>query len=135
MIRRRGTLLAMTLPHLFWLAAAGALGTLLRVACNAGAARLLGHFLPWGTLIVNVAGSFAFGAIAGFFRARGALPGGLETVLLVGLLGGFTTYSSYAFQSLELVEHGRATAALGYIVATNACAIAAVWAGLRLFSA
>lgn len=124
----------MTLLHFVWLAAAGAVGTLLRVACNAGAARLLGHALPWGTLLVNVAGSFAFGAITGFFRTRGALPGGLETILLVGLLGGFTTYSSYAFQSLELIEHGRAAAALGYVVATNACALAAVWVGLRLFS-
>ncbi|MEI6241052.1 MAG: CrcB family protein [Planctomycetia bacterium] len=134
MIRRRGTLRGMTLPHIVWLAGAGALGTLLRVACNAGAARLFGHSLPWGTLIVNVAGSFAFGAIAGFFRARSTLPGGLETILLVGLFGGFTTYSSYAFQSLELFEHGRTAAALGYIVATNVLAIGAAWAGVRLFA-
>ena len=135
MIRRRGTLRGMTLPHIVWLAGAGALGTLLRVVCNAAAARLLGHALPWGTLIVNVAGSFVFGAVAGWFRARGTLPGGLETILLGGLLGGFTTYSSYAFQSLELFEHGRAGTALAYIVATNVLAIGAAWAGLRLFAA
>ena len=125
----------MTLPHIVWLAGAGAIGTLLRVACNAATAGFLGHALPWGTLVVNVAGSFAFGAIAGFFRARGTLPGGLETILLVGLLGGFTTYSSYAFQSLELLEHGRAGTALAYVVATNVGAIAAAWAGVRLFAA
>jgi fluoride exporter len=132
---QRVTLRGMTLPHIVWLAGAGALGTVLRVACNAGAARLLGHGVPWGTLIVNVAGSFAFGAIAGYFRSRGTLPGGLETILLVGLLGGFTTYSSYAFQSLELFEQGRAGTALAYIVATNVLAIGAAWAGLRLFAA
>ncbi|NBT12683.1 MAG: fluoride efflux transporter CrcB [Planctomycetia bacterium] len=132
---QRGTLPGMTLPHIVWLAAAGALGTLLRVACHGCAGWLFGHALPWGTLVVNVAGSFAFGAIAGWFRARGTLPGGLEAILLVGLLGGFTTYSSYAFQSLELFEHGRPAAAIGYVVATNVLAIGAAWAGLRLFGA
>ena len=123
----------MTLPHLFWLAAAGALGTLLRVACNAGAAQLLGHFLPWGTLIVNVAGSFAFGAIAGVFRARGTLPGGLEAILLVGLLGGFTTYSTFTYEVLRLVEEGTPLKAAGYLALTLAsCAAFGV---LGLFTA
>ena len=129
---QRGTLRGMTLPHIVWLAGAGALGTVLRVACNAGAARLLGHGVPWGTLMVNVAGSFAFGAIAGYFRSRGTLPGGLETILLVGLLGGFTTYSSFAFQTVELLSAGRPVAAAASVLATNAAALAAVWAGLRL---
>ncbi|NBW97520.1 MAG: fluoride efflux transporter CrcB, partial [Planctomycetia bacterium] len=65
-------------------------------------------------------------------RARGGLPNGLEAILLVGLLGGFTTYSSFAFQSVELLEQGRPAAALGYVAATNLGAIAAAWAGLRL---
>jgi CrcB protein len=134
MICGRGTLLGMTLPHLFWLACAGALGTLLRAGCNAAALRWLGDGFPWGTLAVNVAGSLVFGAIAGYARARGGLPTGLETILLVGLLGGFTTYSSFAFQSFELFEQGRSAAALAYVAATNLAAIAAVWAGLRLFA-
>jgi CrcB protein len=83
---------------------------------------------------VNVAGSFAFGAIMGWVRSRHAVPDSLETVLLVGLLGGFTTYSSYAFQSVELLEGGRPIHALGYMLATNLVALAAAWAGLRALS-
>jgi CrcB protein len=113
---------------------AGAAGTLLRVGCTGLATRLLGPGFPWGTLAVNVAGSFAFGAIMGWVRSRDALPGDVEKVLLLGLLGGFTTYSSYAFQSLELVEGGRPLEAAGYILGTNLLTLAAAWAGLRAFA-
>jgi len=124
----------MTPAHLLALACAGARGTLLRAGCNAASLRWLGAGFPWGTLAVNVGGSFAFGIVAGYARARGGLPNGLETILLVGLLGGFTTYSSFAFQSVELLEQGRSAAALAYVAATNVAAIAAVWAGMRLVS-
>ena len=119
------------IAHLALLGLAGAAGTLLRASCNGLAVRLLGTGFPWGTLVVNVVGSLAFGLVFGMARARGTLPVGLETVLLVGLLGGFTTYSSFAFQSLEMLESGRTAAALAYVAATNAAAIAAVWVGMR----
>jgi len=114
------------------LAVAGAAGTVLRAGCGIVADRLLGHALPWGTLAVNVAGSFAFGVIHGLARSRGWFTGPQEVILLVGLLGGFTTYSSYAFQAVEMAAHGRAVAAVAYILATNLAALAAVWAGLRV---
>jgi CrcB protein len=113
------------------LACAGAAGTLLRVACALFVDRLVGHAFPWGTLSVNVAGSFAFGAIVALARTRGWLTGPQEVILLVGLLGGFTTYSSFAFQAVEMMTHGRMAAALAYIAITNVAALAAVWAGLR----
>jgi len=119
------------LVHVALVGLAGAAGTLLRAGCTSIATRLLGGGFPWGTLLVNVAGSFAFGAIMGWVRTREALPGGAESLLLVGLLGGFTTYSSYAFQSMELLEGGRTFAAAGYMLATNLLAVAAAWAGLR----
>jgi len=123
------------LVHCLLLAAGGAAGTLLRAASNSLAARWLGSSFPWGTLAVNVLGSFAFGAIVAWARTRGSLSTAQETAVLVGLLGGLTTYSSFAFQSVEMLEAGRALSALAYIVGTNAAALAAVWAGLRLFSA
>jgi len=113
---------------------AGALGALLRVGCTGLVTRLVGPGFPWGTLAVNVAGSFAFGAIMGWVRSRDAVPGDAEKILLVGLLGGFTTYSSYAFQSLELLEGGRTAQASGYMLATNSLALIAAWAGLRAAS-
>jgi CrcB protein len=82
---------------------------------------------------VNVAGSFAFGAINALARSRGLLTNPQEVILLVGLFGGFTTYSSFAFQSVEMLAHGRAAAALAYVAATNVAALAAVWTGLRIF--
>ena len=118
--------------HVVLLGLAGACGALLRAGCTALAARLCGDGLPWGTLAVNVVGSLAFGVLVGLARTRGAMSAGTETILLVGLLGGFTTFASYAFQTVELLEGGHAAAALAYGLATNAAALAAVWVGLRI---
>ena len=73
--------------------AAGALGTLLRAGCTTLATRLLGPGFPWGTVFVNVVGSFAFGIIFALARTR-ALPTEQEVVLLVGLLVGCTATRS-----------------------------------------
>lgn len=118
--------------HALLLAVAGAAGTLLRAGCTALAVRLWGPTYPWGTLMVNVAGCFVFGVVWAFARAR-QLPHGAEGVVLVGLLGGFTTYSSFAFQTAELLHTGRAAAAMSYVLATNVLGLAAIWAGLRCF--
>lgn len=111
---------------------AGAVGTLMRAGCNTAAERLFGPGYPWGTLFVNVVGSLAFGIVLAAARSRGLVPAGWEAPLLVGLLGGFTTFSTFAFQSLELLETGRIVAATAYVVVTNVAAIVAVWGGLRL---
>lgn len=124
----------MSLPlHVLLLACAGAAGSLIRAGCTLLADRLLGPAFPWGTLAVNVAGSFAFGAIVALTRARDLHGSPHEAILLVGLLGGFTTYSSFAFQSVDLLAHGRPAAAVFYIAATNLASLAAVWVGLRAF--
>jgi CrcB protein len=110
---------------------AGAVGTLLRAGCTTLATRLLGPGFPWGTIFVNVVGSFVFGLLFALARTR-AIPTEHEVVLLVGLLGGFTTYSSFAFQSAEILAGGRPAVALVYILATNVLGIGAVWAGIRV---
>jgi CrcB protein len=120
------------LVHYAALGLAGAVGTILRAACTNLAVRLFGTAFPWGTLAVNVLGSFAFGLIVGSFRGRAGIAPAAETILLVGLLGGFTTYSSYAFQTLEMAATGRTLGALAYVLVTNAGSLAAVWAGLSL---
>jgi CrcB protein len=119
------------LPVILLVGLAGAAGTLLRMGLTTLAVRLCGGDFPWGTFLVNLLGSFAFGLIFGLVRSRGLTPA-QEVILLVGLLGGFTTYSSFAFQSLELLSTGRMAAGLAYILFTNSIGIAAVWAGLRL---
>ena len=121
------------LAHTLQLALAGALGTLLRAGSNALATRLCGHSTPWATVAVNAIGSFAFGAIVALCRSRDTFTVAQETILLVGLLGGFTTYSTFAFHSAEMLAHGRFLTAAAYILGTNLTGLAAVWAGLRLF--
>ena len=120
------------LTHFALLGLAGAAGTLLRAGCTSLATRLCGVGFPWGTFAVNLTGSLAFGLVVGLARARVSMPVGLETILLVGLLGGFTTFSSYAFQSVELLEGGRPLSAVAYVIGTNVASLAAVWAGLRI---
>lgn len=122
----------MAISHAVWLALAGGLGTLARAGVAAMAVRWCGRGLPWGTVAVNVLGSFVFGLIMAVGRGRLGLPMGLETVLLVGFLGGFTTYSSFAFQSYDLLEQGRLLAAAAYVLGTTFAALAAVGAGLLL---
>lgn len=118
--------------HWLALAIAGAVGTLARAGVTGAAVRLVGTTYPWGTLVVNVVGAFAFGAIVGVSRSRLPLAHGLDTIVLVGLLGGFTTFSSYAFQTVELWESGRPALAAGYAIGSNLLGFVAVWAGLQL---
>jgi len=118
------------------LALAGGLGTLLRAGCTTLAMRLAGNERGWAaeaaTLAINVAGSFAFGLIYGLTAARQPVPAAWQPIVLVGLLGGFTTYSSFAFQSMMLLNNHRMAWGLAYVAATSLLALAAVWAGLRL---
>jgi CrcB protein len=122
----------MSWSHLFGLAVAGGLGTLARAGVTELALRWCDRDFPWGTFAVNVFGGFVFGLITAIGRGRFTLPAGLETVLLVGFLGGFTTYSSFAFQSVELLEQGRLLAATANLIGTTIAALLAVVAGLQL---
>lgn len=122
----------MSWSHAIGLAVAGGLGTLARAGVAELALRWWGRGFPWGTFIVNVFGGLLFGLIMALGRGRLALPAGLETVLLVGFLGGFTTYSSFAFQSYELFEQGRLLAAAGNVLGTTTVALLAVAVGLQL---
>lgn len=121
-----------TIGHWIALALAGGLGTVARAGVTTVATRLFGTGFPWGTIAVNALGALAFGVIVGATRSRVALPQGIETILLVGLLGGFTTFSSYAFQAVELWESGQPGLALASVVASNLLGFVAVWGGLKL---
>ena len=120
-----------TFGHWIALALAGGLGTVARAGVTTVATRLFGTGFPWGTIAVNARGALAFGVIVGATRSRVTLPQGIETILLVGLLGGFTTFSSYAFQAVELWESGRPGLALASVVASNLLGFVAVWGGLK----
>ena len=121
-----------SLTSLLLIGLAGAAGTLLRAGLTALATRLCGTDFPWGTLVVNLLGCFACGLLWTLIRQRAVVPATAEPVLLVGLLGGFTTYSSFALQATEMLSAGRLFAAAAYVGATNMLGIVAVWAGMRV---
>jgi fluoride exporter len=113
-----------------YIAMAGALGTLSRYLVSAGAGRLLGPRYPYGTFAVNVIGSFALGFAMALFISRGHLDSHLRMALTIGFLGGFTTYSSFAYETVTLVEGQRLAAAAGYVALTLIVAALACYAGM-----
>ncbi|HWE16545.1 MAG TPA: fluoride efflux transporter CrcB [Hyphomicrobiaceae bacterium] len=115
----------------FWIAVGSALGGVFRYWCSGIAARLIGETFPWGTLIVNVAGSFVIGL---FFTLTG--PDGRLLVsstarqfVMVGLCGGYTTFSSFSLQTLSLIRDGELLYAGANIVASVLLCMLAVWLG------
>jgi fluoride exporter len=115
----------------FWIAIGGALGSVARYGCSSLAARWIGETFPWGTLIVNVAGSFVIGLFATLTGPDGrvlASPDARQFVM-VGLCGGYTTFSSFSLQTLNLVRDGDfAQAGLNVVLSVFAC-LASVWLG------
>lgn len=108
----------------------GGVGATLRHGVNLATLRWLGPGWPYGTFAVNVVGCFAMGCLVGWFARRG---GGNELRLLLatGLLGGFTTFSAFSLDVLNLWETG-ALRALFYVAASVALSLAAAAAGLGL---
>jgi CrcB protein len=118
------------------LAVAGGIGVLLRAGCSTLAVKLAGPGSTWAapaaTLTVNTVGSFLFGVVTALATSRPGLSPAWQVIILAGLLGGFTTYSTFSFQAIEMITGGRAAAGLSYVVATNLLALGAAWAGLNL---
>src|SRR3989338_5851406 len=100
-----------------WVGIGGALGSLLRFFLQGRIQVAHGGAFPWGTLAVNLAGSAAIGALAALFAASGAPSRQLRLFLMVGILGGFTTFSSFSLENLELLRAGEGRLALFYVLA------------------
>jgi CrcB protein len=112
--------------------AAGAIGVLLRFAFGERLARAANGPFPWQTFIVNVMGCLAIGLIAGALERGAAVSPQVRIAVMVGFLGGFTTFSSYALESVRLMQGAHWTEALGYVVMSNLCGLLAVFLGYRL---
>ena len=114
-----------------WVALGGALGSVARFAVSLGALRWLGTGFPWGTLLVNVAGSFAIGLLAALVAADGRplLGADARAFLLVGVLGGFTTFSSFSLETLELARVGALGAASLNVALSLVLCLAGAWLG------
>jgi CrcB protein len=103
-----------------WIASGGALGSVARYWIGVAVARLAGHAFPWGTLLINILGSFVIGYFGMLTLPDGPRPMsvGIRLFVLVGLCGGFTTFSSFSLQTVELLRDGEIGRALAYIVSS-----------------
>jgi CrcB protein len=109
------------------------IGGAVRHGVNVGAARLFGYGFPFGTLIVNIAGSFLMGLFAGFFAFRPGIGQHVRLFLTTGVLGGFTTFSAFSLDAALLIERHAFGMAAGYIVGSVAASLSALFFGLAIF--
>ena len=93
-----------------WVALGGALGSVARYACAGLGVRLLGATFPWSTLFVNVTGSIVIAALA-TADAKPLVTGDARAFVMIGVLGGFTTFSSFSLETLNLARAGQLAAA------------------------
>jgi CrcB protein len=103
-----------------WVAIGSGIGGVARFWVGVAVARFAGEAFPWGTLLINVVGSFVIGYFATLTAPDGLRPTGIEARLfvMVGLCGGFTTFSAFSLQTIDLLRNGATGRALAYIVAS-----------------
>ena len=118
-----------------WVAVGGAIGAAARYLVGVQAGRLLGHDFPWGTLIVNVTGSFAVGVIVALFAHKMQASQEVRAFLTTGILGGFTTFSAFSVDFAVLAERKALAAAGFYVLGSVGLSIAALFAGLWIIRA
>lgn len=117
---------------LLYIALAGALGSVCRYLLGVALLRLGGGGLPYGTFAVNVIGSFCIGCAVALFALRGQLGSELQVALTVGLLGGFTTYSAFALETVQMIQNRQLVTAGLYAGVTLLAAGAACAGGIAL---
>jgi fluoride exporter len=110
------------------------IGGALRHGVSVGCARVCGTAFPWGTLTVNILGSFIMGALAGWlaFKADEGWSQPLRLFLTTGILGGFTTFSAFSLDAVLIWERGQNGLAATYVAASVLLSIAGLVAGLGL---
>ena len=104
--------------HILLLMIGGAIGTLARYLTSVFSHKWLGMGFPYGTFFVNILGSFAIGILWGLWERKGVSPE-MKAFLFVGILGGFTTFSSFSLETMNLMKSGEYKIALLNVLANN----------------
>ncbi len=115
---------------LVFIAFGGAFGAVLRYGASSSVYALLGRGFPYGTLFVNVAGSLLIGVLSILMLERMSIGPEWRAAVLVGVLGSFTTFSTFSLETLNLLEQGEITTALLNMVASVLLCLMAVWLGV-----
>lgn len=111
---------------------AGFIGTVGRYWLSGVVARRYGETFPFGTLAVNLVGCFLVGLLFFLMQERYLVNQNLRTIILIGLLGGFTTFSSLGLQTFTLLQENEITLAALNMIASNVLGLLLVWAGYNL---
>jgi CrcB protein len=118
--------------HLILVALGGAIGSSLRHFVNLAALRVVGPGFPWGTMAINIVGSFAMGVFVEILARRFGDSNEVRLFVATGILGGFTTFSAFSLDFAVLWERGAALPALAYLLASVVGSILALFLGLWL---
>ncbi|WP_028135020.1 fluoride efflux transporter CrcB [Bradyrhizobium japonicum] len=125
----------MNIQYILAVAAGGALGAVVRYLVSIGAGRAFGTDFPWGTLIINVTGSFLIGVLTGLFATKWNLPQAARIFLTVGICGGYTTFSTFSLDAWYLIERGQTVASAAYMIASVVLSVGALIAALHVVRA
>lgn len=123
------------MTHLFYVAAGGAIGALARYGVATWLAPASQRVsLPWGTIAVNLVGCFVIGAVVGMAQARDGLTEGARLFLVIGILGGFTTFSAFGLETLSLIRADAHALVAANLILQVGGGLLAVWAGWALMN-
>ncbi|MEO5374212.1 MAG: fluoride efflux transporter CrcB [Alphaproteobacteria bacterium] len=122
----------MTAKMLIVVAGGGATGSAMRYLTMIAVARLFGGDFPWGTMVVNVLGSLVMGVLIEGFALKWQVQEETRAMLVVGILGGFTTFSTFTLDVAYLIQRGAMPSALAYIVGSVVIGVSALYAGMHL---
>lgn len=130
-VSRHGTDDVGTARIYLWVAIGSALGGVARYACSSLTLAWLGGGLPWDTIFINFLGSFVIGLFATLSGPHGAWPAAmpLRPFVMVGICGGYTTFSAFSLQTLQRLQAGEALGAVANIGLSVIFCLVAVWAG------
>jgi len=112
--------------------AGGAVGSVLRFLVTTAVARVAGTAFPYGTVLVNIVGSFAIGVLYVWLMERAGANPEVRAFLIVGVLGGFTTFSSFSLETVTLLMQASYTRAVLNVIASVLLCVGCTWLGIQL---
>ncbi len=118
--------------RLLWVALGGAIGSAARYALDGAVYRVLPGTFPFGTWVVNISGCLIFGVLLGTAEAHFTVGSFARTLVLIGILCGFTTFSSFTFETLQLMRDGEALLALTNAAGQVLAGLVALWLGVAV---